>query len=90
MTGVIRACLKIIGLWLLEQRWFQFELVKLLTKIAKAAEKLSERTGTSVDDKAIDFLKRNKTEILNIVIREADLKDTPIDDILVEAVKNVK
>lgn len=78
------------GLWLIKQRWFQFELVKLLTQIVEKAEVAADKTENEVDDKVVAFVKRNQGAILSIAQIEQDKDDTPIDNILLTALTKLK
>jgi len=79
-----------IGIYLIKQEWFQMAVVKLITKASELAAVAAENSETTIDDALFDFLKRNKAQLLTIIKREIPLTDTPIDDMLLEAIRSIK
>jgi len=79
-----------IGLYLIKQDWFQFAVVKSITKLSMLAVKAAEETENTLDDNLIEFIKRNKEPLINIIQREINWSNTPIDNMLLDAIANIK
>ncbi len=79
----MKIVLKSIGIWLLEQDWFRFEITKKVTSII-------DGTSTKKDDNVVNFIKRNRVELLAIVKREVKLSSSTFDDQLLKSIQETK
>lgn len=70
-----------LGFWILKKEWFQIQAIKLVTTMI-------EKSENTTDNKILNFIKRNNEAILQICETEAKLTETPIDDRLVQALKD--
>ncbi len=82
----MKGILKYIGMYLIKQQWFQFAIVKMITKTIHDV-RLSEN---KVDDAIVNFIIKHKEPILQIVSEEAKCQNTPIDHFLVQAISFIK
>ena len=79
----MKPILKSFGFWLLRQEWFQESVLGFVKEKVQSTE-------TTTDDKLVEFLKRNKTDLVKIAKREAKLTETPVDDELVEILGGIQ
>jgi len=76
----MRSMLLKVGLYLLHQEWFRFQLVKLTTSVME----------NSVEGELADFIKRHKRSIVTIVNKEVVLAESVIDERIQAALKEYK
>ena len=77
----MRKILESIGMWLLAQDWFRFAITKKVTSFV-------DGTSTKKDDRILEFVRRNKTELEIIIKREVELSSSEFDNLLLDAIKN--
>lgn len=71
-----------LGLWIIQQSWFQEAVVKFVTSAV-------ENTETEVDDKIVEFIAEHRRPLVTIANKEVLKVTSKIDERLVDAIKSV-